>query len=112
MVLEELRRGARAGLAALDDRDLLARLNVINSNGVLTNAGVVAFVGRDVPAVDYIRRDRAGGDSVMGVREPNRGLIEDLYDVEQAIRAANPLRHLPSGFAAGQVNVQRSEAPT
>lgn len=94
-----------AGLAALDDRDLLGRLNVVNGDGVLSNAGVVAFVGRDVPAVDYIRRDRAGGDSVTRVRESNRGLIEDLYDVEQAIRAANPLRHLPSGFATGQMNV-------
>lgn len=93
------------GLAALADMDLLARLNVVGGDGVLSNAGIVAFVGREVPSVDYIRRDRAGGDSVTRIREAKRGLVEDLYDVEQAVRAANPLRHLPSGFAAGQVNV-------
>ncbi len=86
-------------LAALDDRDLLGRLDVVDGNVMLTNAGVVAFVGRDVPAVDYIRRDVACGDSVTRVQESSRGLVEDLYDVEQgqrfqACRHRGPFRRM------------------
>lgn len=90
-------------LAELGDHDLLNRLDVLTADGLLTNAGAVAFVGRDAPAVDYIRREFAGGDSLNRLRTSNRGLVEELYDVEQAIRAANPVRHVPVGLVTGQV---------
>jgi len=90
-------------LADCGDAELLTRLNVVTPDGLLTNAGVVAFVGRAEPALDYIRRETAGGDSVNRVRQPGRGLVEELHEVEQAIRLANPIRHLPDGLVAGQV---------
>lgn len=90
-------------LADCGDVELLTRLNVVTSEGLLTNAGVVAFVGRAEPALDYIRRETAGGDSVNRVRQPGRGLVEELSEVEQAIRLANPVRHLPDGLVSGQV---------
>lgn len=90
-------------LAEADDATLLSRLDVVTPNGQLTNAGAVAFVGRAAPALDYVRREAAGGDSVNRVRQGGRGLIEELYEVEQAIRLANPVRHVPDGLVSGQV---------
>jgi ATP-dependent DNA helicase RecG len=90
-------------LALLPTADLLSRLNVVTADGRMTNAGAIVFVGRPQdPALDYIRRDVAGGDSTNRVRLVGRGLIEELYEVEQAIRAANPTRHLPDGLVVGQ----------
>lgn len=90
-------------LAECSDHDLLRRLDVITPEGRLTNAGAVAFVGRAQPALDYVRRDSAGGDSINRVRQGQRGLVEELFEVEQAIRLANPIRHVPDGLVAGQV---------
>lgn len=90
-------------LAGATDIDLLTRLNVVLPDATLSNAGAVAFVGRDVPAVDYVRRESAGGDSTHRLRPARRGLVEELYDIEQAIRSANPVRHVSDGLVAGQV---------
>lgn len=90
-------------LAEATDEDLLSRLNVLTSDGFLTNAGAVAFIGREAPALDYIRRESAGGDSLNRIRRGGRGLLEELFDVEQAINAANPVRHLPDGLVTGQI---------
>lgn len=91
-------------LAELETGDLLNRLNVTTADGMLTNAGAVAFVGRPAdPALDYIRRDVAGGDSTNRVRRSGRGVLEELYEVEQAIQAANPVRHLPDGLVVQQI---------
>lgn len=49
-------------LAAATDAELLRRLNVVTGEGLLTNAGVLAFVGRGEPSLDYIRRRVAGGE--------------------------------------------------
>lgn len=90
-------------LAGSSDAELLSRLDVVTPQGGLTNAGAVAFIGRAQPALDYVRRDSAGADSVNRVRQGHRGLVEELYEVEQAIRHANPVRHVPDGLVAGQV---------
>lgn len=90
-------------LADAPNLDLLTRLDVVTADGMLTNAGVVAFVGREAPGLDYVRREAAGGDSLNRVRRGGRGLVEELSEVEQAIRLANPVRHVPDGLVAGQV---------
>ena len=92
-------------LAAARDADLLRRLNVLTADGRLTNAGVIAFVGRGVPAIDYVRREVAGGDSVQRLRQAGVGLLEELYDVDSAMAAANPLRHITIGLVNRQVPV-------
>lgn len=90
-------------LAEASTADLLRRLNAVTGDGELTNAAVIAFVGRNSAALDYIRRDYAGGDSLTRVRRGGRGALEELSDVYQAFMVHNPLRHVPEGLVHGQV---------
>jgi ATP-dependent DNA helicase RecG len=92
-----------AELAGLATPELLRRLNVVTGDGLLTNAGVLAFVGRGDPGLDYIRRDVAGGDSRQRVHEGSRGLLEELLEVFTHVTANNDVRHVPKGIAIGQI---------
>lgn len=92
-----------AELAASTDPQLLRRLNVVSGQGMLNNAGVIAFVGRGTPAVDYMRRDYAGGDSTARVRRADRSLLEELAEVFAGVDAHNARRHLQTGLSIGQV---------
>jgi len=94
---------AAADLASAPDQQLLRRLNAVSGQGLLTNAGVIAFVGRGGPALDHVRRDYAGGDSTVRVRRSGRSLLEELSEVFAAIDAHNSVRHLQAGLAIGQV---------
>ncbi|MBK9159847.1 MAG: ATP-binding protein [Propionibacteriaceae bacterium] len=89
-------------LANESDTNLLRRLNVVTADGLLTNAGVLAFVGREQPCLDYIRRAGAGGDSLSRLRREGRSLLEELRDVSQAVDANTSTVHLPGGLVAGQ----------
>ncbi len=97
-------------LAEATNEDLLSRLNVVTSDGRLTYAGAITFVGRETPALDYILRETAGGDSLNRIRRGRRSLLEELFDVEQAINSANPIRHLPEGLVSGQIRQLPSRA--
>lgn len=90
-------------LASTRDADLLRRLNVLTVDGRLTNAGVIAFVGREVPAIDYQRREHSGGDSIQRLRTTGVGLLEELYDVDRAMDAANPVRQVTVGLVNRQI---------
>lgn len=90
-------------LAGRPTPELLRRLNVVTGDGRLTHAGVLAFVGRGEPGLDYIRRDVSGGDSRQRVLEGGRGLLEELQEVFTHIDANNAVRHLPKGIAVGQI---------
>lgn len=90
-------------LARAEPSDLLRRLNVVTGQGLLTNAGALAFVGREQSSLDYIRRDHAGGDSTMRIRRSGRSLLEELSEVFQALEAHNSVRHVRTGLAAGQI---------
>src|SRR5665647_2283003 len=68
--LEIARRHLRASgeapaaqLANAPDQEMLRRLNAVDGEGYLTNAGALVFVGRGDPALDYIRRTVPAGDS-------------------------------------------------
>lgn len=89
-------------LAADSDRNLLRRLNVLSPGGMLTNAGVIAFVGRGDPCLDYVRRAHAGGDSLSRIRRRDRSLIEALAEVFQAVDANTPMIHIQHGLVIGQ----------
>ena len=92
-----------ADVAAATDQDLLRRLNLFADNaGTLTNAGSLLFVETPDHGVDYIRRDSPGGDSTNRVRS-KRALVEQVYDVDQAIRTANRVLHTGEGLAHGQL---------
>lgn len=89
-------------LLGATDEDLLRRLNVVaDTAGTLTNAGSLLFVGTPDDAIDYIRRDVPGGDSSNRVRS-SRPLVEQVYDVDQAIRTANRVVHTGAGLSKGQ----------
>ena len=89
-------------LGSDSDTNLLRRLNVITTDGFLTNAGVLAFVGRDHPCLDYIRRARAGDDSLSRIRRSGRSLLEELVEVFQTVDANTSTVHLPEGLVVGQ----------
>lgn len=90
-------------LARTPDTQLLRRLNVVTHDGMLTNAGVLAFVGRGSPCLDYIHRDYAGGDSTARVRRPDRSLLEELAEIFLTIEANNAIRHVQAGLVVRQV---------
>ncbi|WP_277209348.1 ATP-binding protein [Isoptericola croceus] len=89
-------------LARQSDIDLLRRLNVVSPGGCLTNAGVIAFVGRGDPCLDYIRRQHPGGDSLVRVRRRERALLEELGEVFTALESSTPLIHVQHGLVIGQ----------
>jgi ATP-dependent DNA helicase RecG len=92
-----------ADLVGASDLQLLRRLNAVTGQGMLTNAGVLAFVGRHDPALDYVHRDYAGGDSTARVRRSGRSLLEELSEVFVSVDANNVIRHVQTGLAVGQV---------
>lgn len=90
-------------LSRVDSSELLRRLNAVSGQGFLTNAGVLAFVGREQPSLDYIRRDYAGGDSTVRIRRAGRSLLEELSEIFQAFESHNDVRHVRTGLTAGQI---------
>lgn len=97
-------------LSRVEPADLLRRLNVVSGQNFLTNAGVLAFVGREESSVDYMRRDHAGGDSTVRIRRAGRSLLEDLLEVFQALEAHNSVRHVRTGLTTGQIQELPSSA--
>lgn len=93
-----------ADLARASDADLLRRLNAVTGDGLLTRAGALVFIGRGAPAVDYLRRAVAGGDSDIRLRTPGVSLLEELHAVEQAVAASNATVHLATGLSIGKLN--------
>jgi len=91
-----------ADLMQATDEDLVRRLNLVDGEGWLTNAGSLLLVGTPGVGIDYIRRDYPGGDSTIRVAS-KRPLLEQVWDVDQASQAANRIMHLPGGFAHNQV---------
>src|SRR5437879_3266196 len=88
-----------------DTPDVLGRINALAGDGHLTNAAAIVFIGRGPPAIDFIRRDQPGGDSLLRLRQANLSLLEEVTAVEQAIGAYNTVVHLPAGLAVGQVTI-------
>ncbi|WP_162150435.1 ATP-binding protein [Arthrobacter sp. H5] len=94
---------AAQDLARASTQNFLKRLNVVTNEGTLTNAGALAFVGRDAPAIDYIRRDFAGSDSTARLRAGGRSILEELSGVMTMVSAHNSVRHISSELSIGQV---------
>lgn len=90
-------------LARASDGDLLRRLNAVTGDGLLTNAGVLSFVGRGSPAVDYVHRDHNGGDSTARINTSGRSLLEELAEVFTTMNAHNDTRHVQAGLVVRQV---------
>jgi len=93
---------AAVDLASATDQDLLRRLNLVDGNDRLTNAGSLLFVRTPEVGIDYICRQVPGGDSTNRVRS-TRPLLEQVSDVDKASQVSNRLVHVPEGFAHGQL---------
>lgn len=90
-------------LARASDGDLMRRLNAVTGDGLLTNAGLLAFVGRGDPALDYVRREQNGGDSTVRINSSGRSLLEELAEVFTTMNAHNATRHVQAGLIVRQV---------
>lgn len=93
---------AAVDLVAATDNDLLRRLNVVDGDDTLTNAGALLFVTTRTPAIDYIRRDHPGGDSTVRIRRDGP-LLSQIAEVDTASAASNALVQIPEGLVRGQV---------
>jgi ATP-dependent DNA helicase RecG len=96
-------------LAAATDADLLRRLNVVDGQGALTNAGSLLFVDTPGSPIDYQRRDHPGGDSLIRILRDGP-LLTQLAEVELAAAAANRTVHLQRGLVESQVRVLPASA--
>ena len=90
-------------LANASDTELLRRLDIVTSNGTLTHAGVITFVGHDDAPLDYVRRDVRAGDSRRRLRTVGRSLLEVVDEVEKAVDAFTEERHVQRGLVVGRV---------
>lgn len=115
--LEIARRHLRASgeapaaqLANAPDQEMLRRLNAVDGEGYLTNAGALVFVGRGDPALDYMRRTVPAGDSRRRVREAGLSLLEEVDAVESAVDAFNEERHIRRGLVIGRLKELPSAA--
>ena len=118
--------GDGSHLAMATSEDMIRRLNLVDADGRLTNAGSLLFVGTPEVGIDYVRREVPGGDSTHRVpragrpwssdfdesfgpfvsrREAgSRSLLEQFAAVEQAMDVANAVVHVPDGFAVHQID--------
>lgn len=92
-----------ADLAEASDLQLLRRLGAIDASDMLSHAGRLLFVGRDTPALHYIYRDYAGGDSLASLRKTGISLAEELDAVFVHMDARIPVSHIHGGQTIGQV---------
>lgn len=97
------RDGADSERADLTDADLLRRLGALRGDGRLSNAAALLFVGRGAPALQYIRRDHAGTDSIERVRLEGKSVLEELQATLSTLRSFNPIAHLGEGLVIRQV---------
>ena len=91
------------GLAAATTEDMIRRLNLVDGDGKLTNAGSLLFVSTPGDGLDYIRRTVPGSESVYREQMASRPLLEQVYGVESAYRAANRTIHVLRGLVNRQV---------
>lgn len=82
---------AEAGL-----EDFIRRLDLVDGKNRLTNAGALLFVATPVVGIDYIRRDFAGGDSVLRI-ESTDPLIVQVDEVIRAVGGFNRVTHVRTG---------------
>ena len=96
-------------LAEADLEDLMRRLNLVDAEGRLTNAGGLLFVTTHAVGVDYIRRDHAGGDSVRRI-ESTDPLITQVDEVIRAVDGFNRASHVRTG-PGGAVHLRQRALP-
>ena len=96
-------------LAEADLEDLMQRLDLVDVEGRLTNAGALLFVTTPAVGVDYIRRDHVGGDSVRRI-ESTDPLINQVDEVIRAVDGFSRVSHIHTG-PGGVVHLRRRTLP-
>ena len=97
-------------LAEATSQDMIRRLNLVGGDGKLTNAGSLLFVATPGDGLDYIRRVVPGAGSTHRERGASRPLLEQIYGVESAFRAANRTIHILMGLVNRQIHAIPSRA--
>jgi len=102
--LRESGEPERVALADVDDRDLLARLQLLRPDGRLTRAADLLLCASDAPRLRYAVRPVLGAKSTAGVHVTGRGLVEELRSVLGAFTSTNRSIALPTaGVVEGAV---------
>lgn len=83
------------GLAEVTNADMIRRLNLVDGQGRLTNAGSLLFVETPGDGLDYIRRDVPGAGSTYRERGRSRPLIRQIREIEKACERSNRTIHVP-----------------
>ena len=97
--------------ASLELRDLLARLGLLYSDtDSLNMAGEMLLIPRDLPSIDYMRREVPGGRSTARIHQPGLCLLEELDLVEAEAQRHNLVSEIPNGFGIERIHAipQRS----
>ena len=89
-------------LADARDRDLLTRLDLLDTDELLTVAGSLLFVETPFVGLDYMHREMPGGNSTERI-ESTGPLLEQVWEAERAGRVANRMTHVEDGFVHRQV---------
>ena len=87
-LLRESGEPAAQDLAAADNRSFLTRLGVLDADGHLTNAGALLFTATEQPALDFLRRQRAGLPSDVRVHRGDVSALEQVTEVFTAMQVA------------------------
>lgn len=97
-------------LSLASNEDLIQRLNLVDGDGRLTNAGSLLFVGTPDVGIDYMRRDFAGGETTLRIQ--GRGpLLEQVWEVDLASQMANREIQMAGQFSEGFSGAQFRAIP-
>jgi ATP-dependent DNA helicase RecG len=88
-ILREARDPGRDELAALEDRALLGRLQLLRRDGSLTRAGALLVCAGGAPRIVYRARPAAGARAEHRLERSGQGLIEEFRAVEDEIDRRN-----------------------
>ncbi len=97
--------------ASVELRDLLARLGLLyRDTGSLNIAGEMLLIARDLPCIDYMRREVPGDRSTARIHQPGLCLLEELDLVEAEAARHNPVSEISNGLGIERISAipQRS----
>ncbi len=97
-----------ARFAEEGDAELLRWLGVTTPDGQLTPTGILAFIGRGQPCLEYVRRTHPGADSVIRLRWTDRSLLEELAEVLDTINADDAPTSYPPAAHVNRAKPRRA----
>ncbi|MDD7542513.1 MAG: DUF5635 domain-containing protein [Mobiluncus porci] len=88
------------GFSDLTNSELLTRIGAADSEGRLTKAGELLFTASSKSHINFTVLDVPGGDVLTFIESnPNFSLLEQLGEIEQALKIQNKNNKLTEGYA-------------